>query len=117
MGDFIMALYLVIAAVFFGALLQRLLTNRPPVVPKDDSANQVNKQPPQDSNTEQEIGVHWAPYEDEETHYEFNLSGQKPIEYDADDTYDNFYMQREEEYSQEYGADFEDAIDDERQES
>lgn len=39
-------------------------------------------------------------------------SSQSTIRYDDDDTYDNFYMQREDEYRQEYGDDFEDAIDD-----
>ena len=38
--------------------------------------------------------------------------GVAPVHYDEDDTYDNFYSQREEEYRQEYGDDFEDAIDD-----
>lgn len=39
-------------------------------------------------------------------------SGSRPVHYDEDDTYDNFYMQREDEYRQEYGDDYEDAIDD-----
>lgn len=36
----------------------------------------------------------------------------KTVKYDEDETYDNFYMQREDEYREEYGDDFEDAIDD-----
>lgn len=36
----------------------------------------------------------------------------KTIKYDEDNTCDNFYMQREDEYREEYGDDFEDAIQD-----
>lgn len=42
-------------------------------------------------------------------------SSYEPIKYDEDNTYDSFYMEREEEYRQEYGDDFEDAIDDSRE--
>lgn len=42
-----------------------------------------------------------------------NWSKQKPIEYDDDDTYDNFYMQHEDEFKEMWGKDdYEDAIED-----
>ena len=44
---------------------------------------------------------------------QLSWSRQKPIEYDDDDTYDNFYMQNAEEFREMWGKDdFEDAIDD-----
>lgn len=51
-------------------------------------------------------------YNDDYDNTQISWSRQKPIAYDDDDTYDNFYMQREDEYREEYGDDYEDAIDD-----
>lgn len=49
---------------------------------------------------------------DDESSYNPPQNDYKPVTYDEDDTYDNFYMQREDEYRQEYGDDYEDAIED-----
>lgn len=56
----------------------------------------------------------YIPYDDDNyNRSEFSWSRQKPIEYDDDDTYDNFHMQHEEELKELWGKDdYEDAIED-----
>lgn len=67
-------------------------------------------------NRQQEVNRQNAPgYSStyEENRPEISWSRQKPIEYDDDDTYDNFYMQHEDEFKEMWGKDdYEDAIDD-----
>lgn len=55
----------------------------------------------------------------DDSNYSYNdfSSKQQSVRYEEeDDSYDGFYMQREEEYREEYGNDYEDAIQDEWEE-
>lgn len=65
-------------------------------------------------NLEQQTSGQRVIYEyDDENRPVINWSKQKPIEYDDDDTYDNFYMQHEDEFKEMWGKDdYEDAIED-----
>lgn len=100
MIDFLLFLYFGIAAVLAGAFIVRFFKGETTLVPPSNATpgpTNPSKQPSQ---------------VDEEPAYEMPQNNYKPVAYDQDDTYDNFYMQCEEEYRQEYGDDAEDAVDD-----